>query len=66
VKASFIVAKEIAKLSRPFSEGEFVKSCMKKVCDVLCPDKRQVFGNVSMSRNTISDCIYEMAIYLRA
>lgn len=43
VKASFIVAEEIAKSARPFTEGEFLKRCMIKVCDVLCPDKKQAF-----------------------
>ena len=43
VKASFIVEAEIAKSARPFNEGEFVKKCMIKVCDVVCPDKRQAF-----------------------
>ena len=40
VKASFIVAAEIAKSSRPFTEGEFVKNCMIKVCDTVCPEKK--------------------------
>lgn len=31
VKASFIVALEIAKSARPFNEGEFVKMCMVKI-----------------------------------
>ena len=30
VKASYIVAEEIAKSARPFNEGEFVKKCMMK------------------------------------
>lgn len=45
VKASFVVAEEIAKSARPFTEGEFVKRCMIKVCDVMCPDKKQAFLN---------------------
>ena len=40
VKASFIVVAEIAKAARPFAEGEFVKYCMMKVCDIGCPDKK--------------------------
>ena len=48
VKVSFIVAEEI-KSAQPFTEGEFQKSCMMKVCDVMCPDKKQVFANVSLS-----------------
>ena len=35
VKASFVVEAEIAKSARPFNEGEFVKKCMIKVCDVM-------------------------------
>lgn len=65
VKASFIVAEEIAKSARPFTEGEFLKSCMMKVCDVLCPDNRQILANVSLSRNTVADRVCEMATDLR-
>ncbi len=35
VKASFIVAEEVAKSARPFTEGEFIKNCMLKVCDAV-------------------------------
>ena len=40
VKASFIVAAEIAKSAGPYNEGEFVKKCMVKVCNIVCPDKK--------------------------
>ena len=65
VKASFIVAEEIAKSSRPFTEGEFLKSCMMKICNILCPEKWQMFANVSISRNSSVDRVYEMATDLR-
>ncbi|XP_065098135.1 general transcription factor II-I repeat domain-containing protein 2-like [Paramisgurnus dabryanus] len=65
VKASFIVAEEIAKSARPFTEGEFLKRCMIKVCDVLCPDKKQAFLNVSLSRNTVADRMCELATDLQ-
>ena len=35
VKASFIMVAEIAKSARPFNEGELVKECMVKVCDIV-------------------------------
>ena len=38
VKASFIVEAEIAKAAQPF-----VNSCKIKVCNIMCPDKRQSF-----------------------
>ncbi|XP_034297753.1 general transcription factor II-I repeat domain-containing protein 2-like [Pantherophis guttatus] len=65
VKASFIVTEEIAKSGRPFTEGEFLKRCMIKVCEVLCPDQKQAFLNVSLSRNTVADQICELATDLQ-
>ncbi|XP_067943372.1 general transcription factor II-I repeat domain-containing protein 2-like [Watersipora subatra] len=64
VKASFIVAAEIAKSARPFSEGEFVKKCMVIVCDIVCPDKKQEFLNVSLSRNTVAERVCELSTNL--
>ena len=61
VKASFIVAEEIARTSKSFSEGAFVKQCMLKVCEQVCPDQIQAFKNVSLSRNTIADRVKELA-----
>ena len=43
---------------------EFVKKCKIKVCDVVCPDKRQAFLNVSLSRNTVADRTCELATNL--
>ncbi|KAF7688186.1 hypothetical protein HF521_014192 [Silurus meridionalis] len=64
VKASFTVVAEIAKSAQPFNEGEFVKKCMVKVCDIVCPDKKQAFLNVSLSRNTVAECTCELATNL--
>ena len=61
VKASIIVAEEIARASKSFSEGAFLKQCMLKVCEQVCPDQIQTFQNVSFSRNTIADRVMELA-----
>lgn len=61
VKASFVVAEEIARASKSFSEGTFLKQCMLKVCEQVCPDQIQTFKNVSLSRNTIADRVKELA-----
>lgn len=61
VKASFIVAEEIARASKCFSEGAFLKQCMLKICEQVCPDQKQAFKNVSLSRNTIADRARELA-----
>ncbi|XP_064867420.1 heterogeneous nuclear ribonucleoprotein R isoform X2 [Oncorhynchus nerka] len=65
VKASFILAEEIAKSARPFTEGDFIKNCMIKVCDEVCPEKRQLFLNVSLSRNTIAERVDQLSINLK-
>nr|XP_040025001.1 general transcription factor II-I repeat domain-containing protein 2-like [Gasterosteus aculeatus aculeatus] len=61
VKASFIVAEEIAHASKSFSEGAFLKQCMLKVSEQVCPDQLQTFKNVSLSRNTIAGRVKELA-----
>lgn len=65
VKASFTVAQDIAISARPFTEGEFVKNCMVKVCNIVCPEKKQAFQNVSLSRNTIAERTCELATNLQ-
>ena len=54
LNSCFIVAAEIAKSALHFNEREWVKKCTIKVCDVVCPDKKQDFLNVSLSRNTVA------------
>ena len=36
VKASYLIANEIAVASKPFNEGEFVKTCMLTQLQRLC------------------------------
>ena len=57
VRASYKIAHEIAVSSKPFSEGEFIKKCMLLVAEDICPEKRQSFANISLSRNTVADRI---------
>lgn len=34
---------------------------MIKVCEVMCPHKKQAFLSVSLSRNTVADRVWELA-----
>ncbi|XP_047478071.1 general transcription factor II-I repeat domain-containing protein 2-like [Penaeus chinensis] len=61
VKASYLIANEIALASKSFSEGEFVKTCMLKAAETVCPEKRQAFANISLTRNTVADRISDLA-----
>ncbi len=40
VKASYMVANEIALSSKPFVDGEFVKKCLLMVVSEICPEKK--------------------------
>lgn len=61
VKASYLTASEIASASKPYSEGDFVKTCMMKAAEIVCPEKRQAFANISLTRNTVADRISEIS-----
>ena len=53
-KTSFVISHKIAKNSKPFSEGEFVKECLMDFAALICPEKREAFKNVSLSRRTVN------------
>lgn len=61
VKASYLIASEIALASKPYSDGDFVKRCMMKAAELVCPEKRQAFANISLTRNTIAERISELS-----
>ncbi|XP_025090933.1 general transcription factor II-I repeat domain-containing protein 2-like [Pomacea canaliculata] len=48
----FVVAYNIAKHSKSFSDGEFVNKCILHVADQVCPQQRKKFEEVSLSRRT--------------
>ena len=53
-KASYEVAMLIARHCTPFTDGEFVKDCVTKMAENICPAKKQEFTNVWLSRNTMA------------
>ncbi|CAL9692766.1 unnamed protein product [Knipowitschia caucasica] len=61
VKASYLIASEIALASKPYSDGDFVKRSMMKAAELVCPEKRQAFANISLTRNTIAERISELS-----
>eukprot|EP00102_Acyrthosiphon_pisum_P014337 XP_008184341.1 PREDICTED: general transcription factor II-I repeat domain-containing protein 2-like [Acyrthosiphon pisum] len=64
VRASYRVAQLIAKESKPFSDGEFVKKCMSHVIDEICPENKCLFEQVSLSRQTITRRIEDLGLNL--
>jgi hypothetical protein len=41
VKAIFVLCKKIAKHSKSFGEGEFMKECLVDVASIICPEKKK-------------------------
>uniref|UniRef100_A0A8C5LZB9 General transcription factor II-I repeat domain-containing protein 2-like n=1 Tax=Leptobrachium leishanense TaxID=445787 RepID=A0A8C5LZB9_9ANUR len=61
VEASYVVCEQVAKAGKPFTEGQFLKDCMVKVADILCPEKASLFRNISLSANTVAERISELS-----
>ena len=47
--------------SKPFLEGDFIKKCLLLASEYICPEKRQAFTNISLTRNTIAEWINELS-----
>ncbi|KAK3545777.1 hypothetical protein QTP70_012656 [Hemibagrus guttatus] len=63
--ASYEVAQLIAQHGKLFSDGDFIKQCLIKVTEVMCPEKVQDFNNVSLSRNTVVRRIEDLSANLK-
>lgn len=61
VKASYTVSNLIAKKMKPFTEGEFVKECLEQVAEILCPEKKTLFAQISLSRQSTTRRIREIS-----
>ena len=46
VWCSFLIAQRIAQTMKPYSEGDFVKKCLTKVAEELCPKMVQEFEKI--------------------
>src|SRR6218665_3403845 len=64
VKASFAISEMIAKSSRPFTEGLFIKECLLKASDILCPGKKKLFEGISLSPNTVAIEFHSCFFYM--
>lgn len=53
-KASYLLAFKLAKTSKPFSEREFLKECMVETAAILCPESKNKFEKISLSRRTVT------------
>ena len=51
----------LSKRCKPFSDGELVKECMVASVMKLCPKEKHKFEDVSLSRQTVTRRIVDMA-----
>ena len=61
VQVSCVLAQKIAAKSRPFADGEFIKECMDAAVKILCPSQASLFSKISLSRQTITRRIEDLA-----
>ncbi|XP_068110957.1 general transcription factor II-I repeat domain-containing protein 2-like [Hyperolius riggenbachi] len=60
-RASYDVALLIAKNSKSFTEGDFIKECVMKMVENICPEKKQEFANICLARNTVARRIEDIS-----
>lgn len=65
VRASYVLAELIANNAKPYCEGDFIKECLVKAAEIVCPEKTKTFKEISLTRNTVADRIDGMAESLR-
>ena len=61
VRASFALGEMIANSSRLFTEGLFIKDCLLKASDILCPNQKKLFEGISLSPNKVATRDTELA-----
>ncbi|UYV72786.1 hypothetical protein LAZ67_10000706 [Cordylochernes scorpioides] len=61
VHASYVLSEIIAKHSKPFTEGDFIKECLIKAAEIVCPRSVKTFQAISLSRNTVVERVTDMA-----
>ena len=61
VHASYVLSELIAKHSKPFTEGDFIKECLIKAAEIVCPGSVKAFQVISLSRNTVAERVTDLA-----
>ncbi len=59
--ASYQISALIAKSGRAFATGEFVKECLAVAAEAVCPSQVRMFSQISLSINTVTRRIEDMA-----
>ncbi|GCC37974.1 hypothetical protein chiPu_0016485 [Chiloscyllium punctatum] len=60
-KTSYVISHKIARNSKPFSDGEFIKECLLDSAELIYLEKKEAFENVPLSRRTVMRRIGDIA-----
>ena len=61
VTASYETKRTMATNGKSYTEGDFVKQCLAKTAEIVCPEKAHLFKDISLTRNTVAELIDEMS-----
>ena len=61
MKCSYVISEKIARASKPFIDGEFIKDCLLSAAEIMCPEQKQALANISLTGNTVAHRAKDMA-----
>lgn len=61
MKCSYIISEKIVRASKPFTDGEFIKDCLLSAAEIMCPEQKEAFADISLTRNTVAQRVKDMA-----
>jgi hypothetical protein len=65
VQASFIMLQIIVTNLTTFADGEYVKECIMKAAEILCPEKQHLYENISLSANMVAKRVNDLVGYVQ-
>nr|XP_060480095.1 general transcription factor II-I repeat domain-containing protein 2-like isoform X1 [Panthera onca]XP_060480096.1 general transcription factor II-I repeat domain-containing protein 2-like isoform X1 [Panthera onca] len=61
MKCSYVLSEKIARASKPFTDGEFIKECLLSAAEIMCPEQRHAFANIRLSANIVPRHVGDVA-----
>lgn len=61
MKCIYTVSEKIAQASKPFTDGEIIQDCLLSAAEIICPEQKPAFANISLTVNTIVQWVQDMA-----
>ncbi|KAF7691530.1 General transcription factor II-I repeat domain-containing protein 2A [Cucumispora dikerogammari] len=58
---SLVLSHMIVKRNKLFSDSEFIKDCLSHAADIICPEQKQKFESILLSRKTVVKRINQLS-----